>query len=162
METICCQRYMYGSQPCNLTRGCARSTPPQRISEMAAYKTATLVPTCDCKTPLNVNSFDLQPEIKDSPTLQERPTEAIFVVVRGEIGEIIRHSAFHLDFVNPALKAGAKDTQREQVLEGSELSTLERKIEDKHLKFCKPENPLHFMTVWTARSCLARCRLFEH
>lgn len=34
-------------------------------------------------------------------------------------------------------------------------------IEDSHLKFCNPENPLHFMTIWTARGHLAKNRLLE-
>lgn len=135
-----------------------------RISEMTDNKTAMLIPTWDCAIPLNVNDSDLQPEMKVPPAVQERPTEALFAVVRSEIGEFVRHSAFHLDFINPALKAVAKDVRRGQVhlSEGSELTTLERMIEDKYLRFCNPENPLHFMTIWMTRGFLAKSRLLEH
>ena len=35
-------------------------------------------------------------------------------------------------------------------------------MEDKYLEFCNPENPLHFMTIWTTRGYLAKIRLLEH
>ena len=133
-----------------------------RICEMADYKIAMLAPTWDCKTPLNLNDFDLQPEMKNPPAAQEKSSEALFAVVRSEMGEFVRHSAFHLDFVSPALKAVAKDVQGGHVPEGGELVALEKMIEDSHLKFCNPENPLHFMTIWTARGYLAKNRLLEH
>ena len=133
-----------------------------RICEMADYKLVMLVPTWDCRTPLNVNDFDLQPEMKDLPRVQGKSTEAVFAVMRGEIGEFIRHSAFHLDFTIPALKAVAKDVYRGNTIPGGgELSTLENMIEERILKFCNPENPLHFTTIWMARGHLAKYRLVE-
>ncbi|MCJ1390849.1 hypothetical protein MMC18_003710 [Xylographa bjoerkii] len=133
-----------------------------RISELADYKTTMLAPTWDCKTPLNLNDFDFQQEMKDPPPVLETSSEALFAVVRSEMAEFVRHSAFHLDFVNPALKAVAKDVHGGRVPEGSELAELEKMIEDNRLKFCNPENPLHFMTIWTARGYLAKNRLLEH
>lgn len=133
-----------------------------RICEMADYKAVMLTPTWDCRVPLNVNDFDLHPEMKDPPAVQGKSTEALFAVVRSEMGEFVRHSAFHLDFVSPALKTVAKDVQRGPVPEGSGLTTLEKTVEDKYLKFCNPENPLHFMTIWTTRAYLAKNRLVEH
>jgi len=125
-----------------------------RISEMAEHKISTLAPTWDCKIPLNVSDSDLRVEMKQPPAAQEKATDAIFAVVRGELGDFVRHSMFHLDFTSPALKA--------IVPEVAELSTLERRIEDKYLRFCDPENPLHFMTIWWTRSYIAKCRLLEH
>ena len=132
------------------------------MCELTDYKLATLDPTWDCRPPLNVNDSDLQPEMKEPPAIQERPTEALFAVVRGEMGDFVRHSAFFLDFLNPALKAVAKNAQHGHTTKGGELVALERMIEDKYIKFCNPENPLHLMTVWTARGYLARNRLLEH
>ncbi|PWY96221.1 fungal-specific transcription factor domain protein [Aspergillus sclerotioniger CBS 115572] len=127
-----------------------------RIGEMSDHKTSMLIPTWDCKTPLNVNDFDLQPEMKNPAAAHEGPTEALFAVVRSELGEFIRHSACHLDFTNPSLKAIAKN------LNGDGVSALESSIEDKHLRFCNPEIPLHYMTIWTARGFLAKYLLVEH
>ena len=132
-----------------------------RICEMVDYKSVSLVPIWDCRTPLNVNDFDLQPEMREPPAVQGEYTETLFAVVRSEMGEFLRHSASHLEFIAPVLKAVAKDVQGGPVPEGGELVTLEKMIEDKYLKFCNPENPLHFMTIWTARGYLAKTRLLE-
>jgi Fungal specific transcription factor domain len=133
-----------------------------RISEMADHKTATLAPTWDCRIPLNVNDSDLQPEMKEPPAAQGKSTDAMFAVVRSELGEFVRHMMFHLDFTNPSLKPIFKSVQYGPLLEVAELATLEKMIEDKYLKFCDPKNPLHFMTIWWTRAYLAKCRLLEH
>ncbi|KAF4638010.1 hypothetical protein G7Y89_g52 [Cudoniella acicularis] len=128
-----------------------------RVCEMLDYKTATLAPTWDCRTPLNVDDSEIRPEMKTSPAIHEKPTEAIFAVVRSELGDFVRHSAFHSNII-----ARAKDTRHGPVQEGSELMTLEKTIEDKYLTFCDPENSLHFITIWTTRGYLAKSRLMEH
>jgi hypothetical protein len=130
-----------------------------RISEMADHKTATLAPTWDCRIPLNVNDSDLQPEMKEPPAVKGKSTDALFAVVRSELGEFVRHTIFHLDFTSPALKPIVRHGL---ILEVAELATLEKMIEGKYLKFCDPENPLHFMTIWWTRAYLAKCRLLEH
>ncbi|MCJ1356057.1 MAG: hypothetical protein MMC33_006051, partial [Icmadophila ericetorum] len=133
-----------------------------RIGELADFKTATLTPTWDCRIPLNVNDSDFRLEMKVPPQVQGKSTEALFAVVRSELGDLVRHTMFHLDFTSPALKPVTKDVQHGPISEGSELASLEKMIEDKYLKFCDPENPLHFMTIWTTRAYLAKCRLMEH
>ncbi|KAL9041218.1 MAG: hypothetical protein Q9214_004182 [Letrouitia sp. 1 TL-2023] len=130
-----------------------------RICEMYDYKTATLAPTWNCRIPLNVNDFELRLEMKTPPSVHGNPTEALFAVVRSEMGDFVRHSAFHLDFTNPSLNTVAKDTRHG---EEGEMIALEKTIEDKYLAFCNAEDPLHFMTIWTTRSYLAKNRLLEH
>lgn len=136
-----------------------------RICEMSDYKITTLTPLWDCRAPLNLNDFEIRPELKKSPVgSHEKPTEALFAIVRGEMADFVRHSAFHLNFINPALNIIARpnDTEHSVVLECDELNALEKAIEDKYLAFCDPENPLHFMTVWTTRGHLARNRLLAY
>ena len=133
-----------------------------RIGELANSKTTTLDPTWDCNIPLNVNDSDLRPEMNGPPAIQGRSTEALFAVVRSELGEFIRHTMFHLDFTSPALKPIAKHLQSGPAAEDGELVKLEEMIEDQYLKYCDQENPIHFMTIWTTRAYLARCRLLEH
>ena len=133
-----------------------------RIGEIASSKTVSLDPTWDCKVPLNVNDSDLRLEMKEPPPIQERSSEALFAVVRCELGDFVRHTAFHLDFTNPALKPIARHHHNNPTLQGDELVKLEKAIEDRHLKFCDQDNPIHFMTIWTARANLAKCRLLEH
>lgn len=133
-----------------------------RICELADGKTTMLDPTWNCKIPQSLNDFDIRPEMKTLPPSHERPTEALFAVMRGELGEFIRHSTFHLDFTNPSLKAIAKGTHDNLDLENDELNALETAMESKYLGLCNPENPLHFMTIWTTRGYFARNRLLEN
>jgi hypothetical protein len=133
-----------------------------RLCEMSDYRTTSMIPTWDCKTPLNLDDFDLQPEMKDLPAVQERSSEALFAVMRSELGDVIRHSVFHLDFVNPALKALAKGVLDGSTFRSSELAALEKRVESIHLKYCSLQNPLHLMTIWMARGQFAKCRLMEH
>ncbi|KAJ5133832.1 hypothetical protein N7526_005197, partial [Penicillium atrosanguineum] len=133
-----------------------------RIGELADYRNVALAPAWDCKTPLNVNDSDLRSEMKRPPLVMNTSSEALFVVVRSELREFVRHAKFHFDFHTPSFASGASDAQQRFNPEDSELNALESMIEDKYLKFCNAENPLHFMTIWTTRSYIAKCRLVEH
>ena len=133
-----------------------------RIGELAFSRTTKLAPNWDCRVPLNVNDSDLRSEMKEPPQALGKSTEALFAVVRGELGEFLRNTMFYLDFTAPALKPIAKDVQNGPIPEGGELVTLEKMIEDKFLNSCDPENPLHFMTIWTARAFLAKYHLVEY
>ena len=126
-----------------------------RINEITASRVTMLVPTWDCRPPLNVNDFDLQPGMKDPPTVQGNSTESLFPVVRSEIGEFIRHSSFHLEFTNPALMPIVQHKM-------GTMATLEKMIEDKYLKSCNLMNPVHFIAIWWTRGQLAKSRLIEY
>lgn len=131
-----------------------------RICEMSDYKTTSLAPTWDCHIPLNVSDFELQPDIRAPPATSNRPTEMLFAVVRSELADFVRHSTFHLEFTNPFLNTTARRSTTTD--EGEGLLALEKMIEEKYLTFCNPENPLHFMTMWTMRGYLAKNRLLQH
>lgn len=133
-----------------------------RISEMTDYKTTQLIPTWDCKIPLNVNDFDLRPDMSTRPNDQETSTEALFAVVRGAIGNFIRYNAWHLDFVNPMLRHVVKATQHLFDPYDDNLNGLENIIENRYIKHCNAENPLHYTTMWWARNYLAKYRFFLH
>lgn len=132
-----------------------------RVGEMVHSITGTLNPTWDCRIPLNVNDSDLRPDMKGPPEIQGKSSEALFAVVRAEIGDYIRQTDFYLSFTNPALKPIARHLQSGSNREGGELVHLETMIEERYLRFCDQENPIHFMTIWTARAHLAKYRLLE-
>ena len=132
-----------------------------RLSEISNAKTSMLDPTWDCRVPLNVNDNDLRAEMKVPPVVQGISSEALFAVVRSELGDLIRNTRFHLDFTNPALKPLVKQLLNAPSPEGDELRRLEEKIESQYLQFCDQENPIHFMATWTTRAHLAKCRLME-
>ncbi|PLB50139.1 hypothetical protein P170DRAFT_463409 [Aspergillus steynii IBT 23096] len=128
-----------------------------RINELTEHNVTTLAPAWDCKIPLNVGDSDLRIGMKDPPIAQGPASEALYVVVRSELGEFLRHAPFHLDFTHPALKPIAKELPG-----GGDMAALEKIIEEKYLVACDPENPLHFMTIWMTRGHLARSYLVEH
>ncbi|KAK1147583.1 hypothetical protein N8T08_000925 [Aspergillus melleus] len=128
-----------------------------RIGELTEYSITMLVPTWDCRVPLNISDSDLRTEMKEPPVAGGQASEAIYAVVRSELGEFIRHAPFHLDFNNPALKPIAKDLPN-----GGGIAALEKIIENKYLETCDPQNSLHFMTIQMTRAHLARYHLVEH
>jgi hypothetical protein len=109
------------------------------ICEMFDYKTATLAPTWDYRTPLNVNDFDIRPEMKTPPAIHLPPR--------------LYQSVFE-DYCQ-GYSARPRSRRRQ-------LIALEKTLGDKYLKFCNPENLLHFMTIYTTRGYLAKIRLVEH
>ncbi|KAJ5273594.1 hypothetical protein N7478_008719 [Penicillium angulare] len=127
-----------------------------RVGELSEMKTSSLNPTWDCKPPMNVNDSDLWPEMKEPPVARSKVSEAIFVVVRSEIADYVRHSSFHLEFLNPALKHIAN-----MLHSGGDVATLDKKIREEYIKFCDEENPLHFMTIWALRAQVSKYYLLE-
>jgi hypothetical protein len=123
-----------------------------RMCEMSnSLKSTMLLPTWDCKPTNNFNDFDLRVETKSLPRESDGPSQAIFSVVRTRIADFLRHSKFYLDFNIPALKSLARNTA---------FDAFEEHIE-RYLQKCNPEDPLHFMTIWTARGLMAKNRLWE-
>jgi hypothetical protein len=133
-----------------------------RIGEMADSKATSLLPTWDCRVPLSVNDSDLGQDIRESLPAQGKTSDALFAVVRSELGDFVRHTMFHLGFFGPALRPINTDAQQSTDTEGTKIDSFGKMIEDRYLNFCDPDNPLHFMTIWTTRGNLAKLRLIEH
>lgn len=127
---------------------------------MADLHATSLLPTWDCRIPLSVNDSDLREAMKEPPLAQVKLTDALFAVCRCELGDFVRHTNFHLGFYGPGL--GRSATETKQGNEGAEMDIFMKAIEDKYLKYCDPENALQFMTIWTTRGNVAKCRLVEH
>jgi hypothetical protein len=133
-----------------------------RICELSDFKATMLIPTWDCHKPLNVNDFDLRPGMKLPPKPYENVSEALFVIIRGELGDFIRLNSFHLDFVNPLFKTLAADINSGRLNPLSSLAALETYIEGNYLAHCDSENSLHYMTIWWARHYLAKHAFLIH
>ncbi|KAF1973939.1 hypothetical protein BU23DRAFT_463415 [Bimuria novae-zelandiae CBS 107.79] len=133
-----------------------------RVSETSDFKCTILAPGWDCKPPSNITDFDLATESKIPPAKHDMITEATFTVVRCELANFVRYSGFWLDFMNPCLKPLARRFPPGSLPNGDELGILDKMVEERYLRYCNPDNPLHFMTIWMARSFLAKNRLFAH
>ena len=133
-----------------------------RMCEMSHYGSSSLTPIWRCNLPSNLNDADLRGEMREAPKPYDRPTEAIFVAIRCEVGDFIRHSSFHLDLTNPAMKPLARRSQHGAVTEAEEMVMFADMLEDKYIRLCELENPLHFVAAWSTRGFVARIRLLEH
>ena len=124
---------------------------------------STLVPTWDCKAPSNLNDFEIWPETRSLPLTHEYPTEALYIVIRNTIAQHIRHSNFNLDFINPVHNSiGRRASSGTRIEDVDDLTALEETLYKKCLSGYHPEDPLHFLARWTARSQLAKARLMKH
>lgn len=130
-----------------------------RIGHLGKFTNGPLNPTWDAKIPLNVHDSDLRQDMQAPAESQLLPSDAIFAVVRSEIGDHSRNSKSYLNFTTPALKPLAGNTEAGSVPSTDNHDDLERRIEDKYLKICDPSNPVHFMTIGMARIELARVSL---
>lgn len=133
-----------------------------RMCEMSHYASSSLTPIWDCRVPMNVNDTDLRPDTKSAPMPYERPTEAIFVFLRSRLNDCVRFSRFHLDLTNPRLKPLARLVPNGSGAESEAIDELSHLVEGNYLKLCDPDNALHFVTIWSTRSFLARLRLLEY
>ncbi|OQV02687.1 Fungal specific transcription factor domain-containing protein isoform 1 [Cladophialophora immunda] len=133
-----------------------------RMCELASSRIRTLDPTWDCKAPLNVNDSDLRVDMRVPPIAQARCSEALFMVACCEVSEFARHTAFHINYINPSLMAFARHGSKGPDSETVELANLEQAIENRYFQFCDEDSPVHCMTMWTTRAYLAKLRLLEH
>jgi hypothetical protein len=135
-----------------------------QVCEMLDDKSSALNPGWDCRIPLNVDDSELRPQMKSLPASHERPTEAIFAIVCWALGDSRRRRASSVSVGEQPSKKTLKSKGNRHRFGpgGDELSAQEAMIEEKYIAFCDPENPLHYMTIWTTRGYLAKNRLLEH
>ncbi|KAI0018415.1 hypothetical protein F4780DRAFT_771780 [Xylariomycetidae sp. FL0641] len=136
------------------------------LADLQASAAAALGAGWTCAPPANINDEDLRPETSGAAAPappQGRPTEALFVAVRGRLGDALRRSKAACDFLRPGaphLSSPAAVTTESSSCSSSEPDAVEAVLEDQFFRFCDPEtNPLHGFAVWHARAQLAKWRL---
>lgn len=123
---------------------------------------SALTPTWSCQLPANLNDFELRPGMKTLPQAHESPTEALQITTRSTIGQRLRYSPSQMDFVNPMLKSLTRNATVGATEKGNELTVVEDWVNTKLLGNLNLDHPLQFVTFWSARSDLARARLWKH
>lgn len=126
-----------------------------RISHLSYAGNSVLDPTWDCKVPTNLNDSDMRPDMETIP-LQGQGTDAAFVVLRSELGDLIRKSPYYLEFANPAMKPLANPHYDTQTLE-----EVAARLEREYIQHFDQGNPLHFMTTWSMRELVAKTRILQ-
>lgn len=108
-----------------------------------------------------ISAKQIRSEMKTVPMAREGATDAQFAVVRSELGEYLRQSDFHIGFTSPSMLKLRKHMES-QDSHADDLDAFAKKIEEQYLAFCNADNPFDQMTVWTARSQIAKFRLLDH
>ncbi|KFA45621.1 hypothetical protein S40293_08633 [Stachybotrys chartarum IBT 40293] len=129
-----------------------------RISEMAQAPSLALAAPWDCRVPRNVNDTDLRAERKEPPIARDEPSDAVFVAIHCIIASYMRYVDFHSNSLNTALRG----TGQTGVSPPAPVVAFSKMIEERHFRLLDDENPLHFMTRWTAKTFLAKFKLMEH
>lgn len=103
--------------------------------------------------PLNVNDSDLDSNMKETPIEHHRITEMSFCLLRYEIGRYLRDSKTKQMFDGAWQHLS---NQQESAWEKiGELGELEKRIEQKFLRYCDNSIPFHFMVFMVGRCSIA-------
>jgi hypothetical protein len=110
--------------------------------------------------PKNLNDTDINPNMAELPADRVGATDMIFCMLRCEFG----------NFFNILLKQGASKgaPQWNQVPDISVddqdhlVNELEKKLEQRFLRYCDPINPLHVMVTVVSRAALCSMRIRLH
>ncbi|KAF2101807.1 hypothetical protein NA57DRAFT_9916, partial [Rhizodiscina lignyota] len=117
----------------------------------------------DSRVPLNVNDCDLDPDMKDFPKEREGATEMIFCLMRYELGDFFRNIKYLQapDTTDtPWKKLGSKMVPMEE--KDKAIEELQRRFEQKYLRYCDPLNKLHYLVSVVARSIIAMLFMITH
>ena len=122
-----------------------------------------LAPTWNCKTPADLNDFQLRSDMQKPPMVQDTITESLYVVLRTALSQYSRYDRVQLDFINPSLQPLTRTSETIVSREdGDELDAMERKLNHQYLNKFDLGDRLHFMALWTTRSQLAKMRLMKY
>lgn len=111
------------------------------------------------KLPSNVSDSDLSPTMTEMPLERPGPTEMIFCSIRYQVSSSLRDFAqllkvnknnyLHLSQLPPAV-AAARDKL---------VDDLEARYQESFIKYCDPSVPLHFLSLYVARTIIRNMRL---
>lgn len=105
--------------------------------------------------PKNINDNDIQPNMKEDPTERVGATDMIFCMLRTEFATF-----FHL-----VRSTAGKDPHKHELSLAEQdriVDELEKRIEQRFLRYCDPINPLHVMVTVVSRAALSSMRLRLH
>ena len=121
-------------------------------SRMSGTGIGAMPDSWDTQLPLNINDDQMWPGMTETPDEQKGATEMIFCLARSCIGK---------SFVKTgATMQDGKTKQFRDINEAENLiSEAEREVEEKYIRYCDIVNPLHFLTIASARSAITSIRI---
>ncbi|KAK3698411.1 hypothetical protein LTR37_016981 [Vermiconidia calcicola] len=119
-------------------------------SHMSGTGIAVIQDTWDTQQPLNLNDDQIWPGMTETPEEQKGATEMIFCLTRSCLGTYFAR-------VGPIMQ-GTITGQRKADIE-SLIGRAETEVEEKFLRYCDIVDPLHFLTLCSARSAITAMHL---
>jgi hypothetical protein len=130
----------------------------------------------DTSAPRNIDDVDFWPGITEqefeariAEKGEDRATEMVTCLLRCEFGafwreKLIQKSKTDSDVLRPSLFSGKAPSPWDIGLKERDetISELERRLEDKFLRYCDVNIPLQFMACVIARGAVASMRLMAH
>lgn len=114
-------------------------------SQLSGSGTGTMPETWDTNQALNINDDDIWPDMTDTPDEKKGPTEMMFCLARTCIGKFITSKA----------SWQFKDHDEAEAA----IAKAESEIEERFIRYCDIVNPLHFLTIASARCGITAMRL---
>ncbi|RVX69623.1 hypothetical protein B0A52_06687 [Exophiala mesophila] len=109
----------------------------------------------DTKIPLNIDDEDIWPGMQDPPQEHMTATEMTFCLVRYELNSLSRR----LNYSRPGY--GHVRGMPEMSLDDQKrlIDETQQRLEDRYLRHCNLDRPIHWVTVTVTRLILAKLRL---
>ncbi|KAI1381262.1 hypothetical protein F4677DRAFT_120549 [Hypoxylon crocopeplum] len=132
-----------------------------RAAELSGTGLSIVAQLWNTKPPLNINDCDLYPDMREPPVEQVTATEMMFLLLRAQVGMFLKKEMPENDafdggwsrLSNPAISMIEKDRA---------INELEQTLEEKFIRHCDLQIPLHCISSLIAKSAICRMRLFAH
>lgn len=112
----------------------------------------------DCRLPLNVNDDDIYPEMQEAPAERVGCTDITFCLIRCEITGALRRA----NYVCPSnrFRSGSSSPSMERC--ERIIRILNERVEERYIKHCDMNIPIHWASATVARLILAKLWLIVH
>ncbi|TVY62246.1 Aurofusarin cluster transcription factor aurR2 [Lachnellula suecica] len=115
-----------------------------RVGELSGAGPSLHMHRWTTKLPSNVNDSSLFPDMKDPPVEHPGATEMIFVLQKCELAQFVHQ-----------MKRVCRPTE----VKDETVDAFETLLENKYLKYCDSQVPLHYLSLLMARAGLNRIRM---
>ncbi|OTA90607.1 hypothetical protein M434DRAFT_22852 [Hypoxylon sp. CO27-5] len=113
----------------------------------------------DVRLPLNVNDADLHPDMAETPTEHDGPTEMLCVLLKLEVFKWLRHSSKAARVYDTLVHGPARGKASMGFEDAKEaINQLEEIYQKKFIRKCDKHIPLHGLTRIIANFVIARIR----
>lgn len=133
-----------------------------RTGELSGSGLSITTQSWDTKPPLNVNDCDLYPEMREPPAERESATEMMFVLLRAQIGVFLTKGKPAVDIFDGVYSRLSSDSAVHMAEKNREIDELEQMLEERVIRHCDQEIPVHHLTSLLAKAVICRMRLFAH